>query len=313
MDDPETARRSRIDEALSARLELLSGGASGASTYRVHGHTGPCVLKVICADSADHLRTRGHREIRFYDELAPRIPLRTPRVLASLIEASGRCALLLAAYTPVKPASGMNAAEFTEIAEQLGRFHAAFWNRTDQLDTLPWVEKLQTPDLNGDARHAHKTWRTLAQRPQLRDVLTDATLSDIEAALAELVTRPEHAPGTAMTLCHGDCHLGNLLRDHDGRLVWADWQEVRVGHGPGDLTFLLQRAEADGANVAHDLVVAAYCSALRAAGVGGADERAVTSAMNESERRTRLLYWPDYLSDATPGRMAHHLTRIFST
>jgi hypothetical protein len=74
----------------------------------------------------------------------------------------------------------------------------------------------------------------------------------------------------------------------------------------------MQRAEANGADIAHDIVVAAYCKALEAAGVTGVNERAITSAMNESERRTRLLYWPDYMSDATTERMVYHLTRIFS-
>ena len=74
----------------------------------------------------------------------------------------------------------------------------------------------------------------------------------------------------------------------------------------------MQRAEADRAEIAHEIVVAAYCKALEAAGVEGVNQSAITSAMNESERRTRLLYWPDYMSDATAEAMAHHLTRIFS-
>jgi hypothetical protein len=37
MDNHVTTRRSRIDAALAAQLELLSGAVSGASTYRVHG------------------------------------------------------------------------------------------------------------------------------------------------------------------------------------------------------------------------------------------------------------------------------------
>jgi hypothetical protein len=135
--------------------------------------------------------------------------------------------------------------------------------------------------------------------------LTESTLHDIESALVDVRTKPEYDPDTVMTLCH------NLLRDQDGDLIWADWQEVRIGHGPSDLTFLLQRAEANGADIAHDIIVAAYCNALESAGVAGVNERAITSAMNKSERRTRLLYWPDYMRDATTEAMAHHLACIF--
>jgi hypothetical protein len=91
MDTLEKTQRLRIEEALSAHLELLNGGVSGASTYQVRGLPAPCVLKVIAAESADYIRARGYREIRFYDELAARIPLLTPRVLASLLEESGCC------------------------------------------------------------------------------------------------------------------------------------------------------------------------------------------------------------------------------
>lgn len=304
---------STIKKASSARLELLSGGASGASTYRVHGFSEPCVLKVVAAESAAHLRAGGRREIRFYEELAAYLPLRTPRVLASLVEASGSSALLLGAYTPVKPASELNGADFTEIAGQLAGFHAVYWGRTGPLDALAWLERPERPDLAREIEHASEAWRALARQPQFQDVLTGPVVRDLEAALAELATKPEHAPEAALTLCHGDCHTGNLLRDRAGRLVWADWQEVRTGHGPDDLAFLLQRAEADGAAVARDQVVAAYCDALETAGVEGVDPEAVTSAMNASERRTQLLYWPDYLADAEAGTMVRHLTRVFST
>lgn len=304
---------STIEEALSARLELLSGGASGASTYRVHDLSEPCVLKVVAAESAAYLRARGHREIRFYREVASHVPLLTPRVLESLTEASGRCALLLSAYAPLGPANELSEDEFSRIAEQLARFHAVYWRRTTLFNGLSWLEKPKNPDLTCDARHAAATWRALAEQPQFQGVLTGSALRDIEAALAEIMTKPEYGPETVTTLCHGDCHPGNLLRDQAGCLVWADWQEVRVGHGPDDLTFLLQRAEAEGAAVAHDRVVTAYCDALETAGVEGVDPDAVTDAMNASERRTRLLYWPNYLADATAETMVHHLTRIFST
>jgi hypothetical protein len=310
---PAKLQRLRIEEALSAKLELLSGGVSGAATYQVHGLPEPCVLKVIAAKSPEHVRTRGQREIYFYNELAAHIPLHTPNVLASLIELSGYCALLLTAYAPVKPANELNNAEFNEIAEQLAGFHAVYWNRTEQLDNFSWIERPKVVDLTHDASYASEIWRTLARQPQFRELLTGSRLRDIEAALAEITTKSEYGSETVMTLCHGDCHLENLLRDGEGHLIWADWQEVRISHGPGDLTFLIQRAEANGATIAHDIMIRTYCKALAAAGVKDVNETAVKSAMHESEKRTRLLYWPDYMINATPETMAHHLRRIFST
>lgn len=312
MNDLEKTQRLTIEAALAARLELLSGGVSGASTYKVHGLAEPSVLKVTNAESADEVRARGYREIHFYNEFAARLPLHTPRVLASVIEESGYCALLIAAYEPMKPAKELNDETFIEIAQQLARFHALYWNLTEQLDNLSWLEKPKIRDLTDDARHASETWQALAQLPQFREVLTDSILHDIESALVTVRTKPEYGPETPMTLCHGDGHLENLLRDKNGGLIWGDWQEVRIGHGPSDLTFLFQRAESNGANIAHDIVIAAYCNALEKAGVKGVNEDAIASAMKESERRTRLLYWPHYMRDAPTEAMTHHLTRIFS-
>lgn len=311
MDNHTTDRRSRIEEALAAQLELLSGGVSGASTYRVHGLSEPCILKVTEAESAKYVRARAYREIRFYNELAARVPLSTPRVLGSLLEESGYYALLIAAYQPMQPASELRAEDVTEIAAQLARFHALYWNRANQLDNRSWLAQPPPADLTSDARHAREMWLALAQRPQFHTILTQSTLQAIDTALKDVTTTPASGPHTAMTLCHGDCHLDNLLRDQEGHLIWADWQEVGIGYGPSDLSFFLQRVEANGAAIAHDLVVTAYCTALEAAGVAGVGEHAITSAMKESERRTRLLYWPDYMNNATSEAMAHHLARIF--
>jgi hypothetical protein len=170
MSSHETTRRSRIDAALAAQLELLSGGVSGASTYRVHGLAGSCVLKVIEAESTDDVRARGYREIHFYDSLAAHVPLRTPRVFASLIDPSGYCALLIAAYEPMKSINELRADEYTKIAKQLAGFHARYWNRTDQLATLAWLAQPAPPDLTNDARHARATWQALAQQPQFHQI-----------------------------------------------------------------------------------------------------------------------------------------------
>lgn len=302
----------RIDQALAAHLELLSGGVSGASTYRVHGLPEACVLKLTKAESADYIRARAYREIYFYEQLAEELPLHTPRLLASCIQESGECALLIAAYQPLKVANQLCTDDFAQIATQLAHLHAKYWNLTESLSSYTWLPQPMVPDLAQDVQHARETWHVLAQRPQFRTILTASRLHDIEGALVQISTKPEYSPAIALTLCHGDCHLDNLLCDQNGDLIWADWQEIQIGHGPTDLTFLIQRAEANSATITHDVLIAAYCTALEADGVEGVDQHAITAAMNESERRTRLLYWPDYMHDATTERMAQHLTRIFS-
>ncbi len=128
LDDHAITHAMLIAKALAAPLTLLSGGGSGASTYRVHGLSEPCVLKIIEDESADHIRTRGYREIHFYTELAVHLPLHTPRVLASLLQESGDCALLIAAYESLPPATPVlppNAQGGRRNQPGAGRFLAA--------------------------------------------------------------------------------------------------------------------------------------------------------------------------------------------
>ena len=313
MHDFEQTEHLRGREAFSAELALMSGGASGSSTYRVHGLSEPCVLKVTNAESAKDVRTRGHREIHFYRELAADVPLRTPQVLASLIEKSGACVLLIEAHAPIKAVHELSNEVFAEVARQLASLHAMYWGQTSQLDHLSWLKKPEILNIANDMQQAFKTWQRLAQQPQFREILNSETLREIEFALTTLRGKPKYGSEAMLTLCHGDCHLGNLLRDQEGGLVWADWQEVGIGYGSSDLTFLIQRAEASGANVSHEVVLAAYCESLRAAGVQGVEKHVIQFAMRESERCTRLLYWPHHMMDATSETMTRHLAQIFSS
>jgi aminoglycoside phosphotransferase (APT) family kinase protein len=115
---------------------------------------------------------------------------------------------------------------------------------------------------------------------------------------------------TPMTLCHGDCHIGNLLYDAGDRLVWADWQEVGIGRGPDDLSFLLQRAVADGASVPETSLLAAYRDELIALTGTSLTLKTLQGIMDAFELRTRLLEWPPYLAMGDDRRIAAHVARI---
>ena len=196
------------------------------------------------------------------------------------------------------------------MAQQLARFHAAFWGQTHRLDHLEWLFQSGPVNLGQDAQHAHEAWHGLASNARFSEWLSPQVMDGIDDLLAWIVTAPTSTQAFPTTLRHGDCHIGNLLRDANGDLIWADWQAVRLGCGPDDLSFLLQRAEADGATMSRHRVIAAYCNALSAAGVTQVDDHRIHRLMAEDELRTRLLYWPDYLGEASVEHMAMHVQRI---
>ncbi len=145
---------------------------------------------------------------------------------------------------------------------------------------------------------------------RFRDVLTPRRRQAIEALLRQIATIEAAVRAFPPTLCHGDCHIGNLLRDRDGHLVWADWQEVGIGRGPEDLSFLLQQAWFEGAAVSLDEVAEAYRERLERALGRNFSLSAIIAVMHAAELRTRLLEWPAYLKHAPEAALAQILDRI---
>ncbi len=125
--------------------------------------------------------------------------------------------------------------------------------------------------------------------------------------LAQLAVRIQTFP---TTFCHGDCHIGNLLHDADNHLIWADWQEAGIGHGPCDVSFFVQRAIADGGSVPESALLEAYHAELVAAVGTPISLSSLRQVMDTFELQTRLLHWPAYLAMESDNQILAHLARI---
>lgn len=289
---------------------VLPGGISGSHTYRLRFPHDDLILKLTAPDSAPFVVERAAREISFYRELAAWIPLCVPRVIALETGPAAGSAILLAACEPTPPASLWSSTHVLEMAGQLGRFHATFWNKTGGLSTFHWLRQPRPATSVGEIRAALGAWQRLCSQARFATTLTEAFFR----WLSQLLERIEAIDGIVHslppTLCHGDCHTANLLRAPSGELIWADWQEVGIGRGPEDLSFFFQRATADGAAIDTDAVTATYHAALQA-GVGApVDLDAIHRVTATSELRTRLLYWPAYLTPASTEQVAGVVDRL---
>jgi Ser/Thr protein kinase RdoA (MazF antagonist) len=290
--------------------EILQGGISGSTVYRLMGDAAPLILKITRPDAPDYVRARARREVGFYRTLAPAIPLALPRVLGLDTDGAGGSAVLLAAYRPPDPPAAWDAPRYLEVAAQLARLHAAFWNRMERLAALTWLRRPPAADDPAQIRHAQAAWHSLQSRPPFAAILTPPVQAGIARLLDRIPALSAVSRTLPATLCHGDCHIGNLLSDADGRLIWADWQEVGIGCGPDDLAFFVQRALMAGGAVPEAPMIARYCHDLAAqTGLSIAPE-AIRHALAASELRTRLLDWPDYLGDAAPEQMDAMVERM---
>jgi Ser/Thr protein kinase RdoA (MazF antagonist) len=289
--------------------EVLQGGISGAYTYLVDFGTGPKGLKLTEATSAPGVLQRAQRELLFYRELAPQVPLQVPQLLASYTDDTGASALLFVAYRPPEPPDVWQEAHYWRVAQQLASFHARFWDKAEKLDPYPWLKRVSPDGLERHLPQAQAAWQALFEQPRFAEIFTAHTRQMIARLLPQVQALSRRLAAFPLTLCHGDCHMGNLLHDQHGKPVWADWQEVSVGCGPEDLAFFLQRAQAAGGSVPYASAAEAYQEELERLGMPVTLE-AVRRVVAVSELCTRLVHWPGYLSQASPQQVADHLERI---
>lgn len=288
--------------------DVLSGGASGAYAYRLRFPSGDLVLKVTWPESPGYLLERARREVLFYRHLASEVGIQVPSVIASRCDAAFGACILLEAYEPSPEPAAWTESRYLEAAEHLGRFHAAFWGKAQELSAYGWLHRIE--DLEGDIRQAYTYWERLRADGRFETVLTPERYEWILGMLGRIRGVGTALPSFPVTLCHGDFHIDNILVDHGGGMVLADWQEVRPGLGPEDLSFFLQRASFSGGTVPEGEMIRAYRRSLLAntdEDVAASDIRRV---MDAAELRTRLLHWPAFLAGASERQLADLLGRI---
>jgi thiamine kinase-like enzyme len=171
---------------------------------------------------------------------------------------------------------------------------------------------LRRPDEPGavEGAAAWNAWQPLRERIAAMGRSTAEVKELVECGARHINRTLEQVSTFPTTLCHGDCHLGNLLRDAENGLVWSDWQEVGIGHGPGDLSFLIQRAMVDGGRVPEDAMIAAYGAQLADATGTSIPLAALRQVTDSFDLRTRLLLWPAYLAMAPDAGIDAHIARV---
>jgi hypothetical protein len=316
--DEEALHQKRIQESLAQmernpeqilRYEVIGRGLSGAYVYRLHLAGEELILKITELQRERYVIERARREMAFYRELAPRIPLHVPGVVA-MHEGSRSLSLLLVAYQPAPALQAWSVNHWIEVVAQLARLHATFWHDTQSLSCFPWLNHTGDDTTSDLLSAASGHWDRLRTQPSFSEVLPERECRWILGMLSRIDELDRMVRRLPPTLCHGDCNSGNLLRDANGRWIWADWQEVGLGRGPEDLSIFLQLAAFDGTTIPREEVIVAYHQRLEEE----RDERIpltlVRRVMDAAELRTRLLHWPAYLMQASPRQITEMVGRI---
>lgn len=215
------------------------------------------------------------REAKFYRDLAPRLPVRTPHCwYADGDEESGIYALLLedlSPYTCGDQVVGATPAQASAAVEWLARFHAAESGGGHSAD-LGWVPATATdPMYQALGPMVEAVFPVFLEK--FGAVLPEGTAGWVERmiprwgeSMAEQLLPP--------TLVHADFRVDNLFFDEghgaDGGpgVIALDWQALALGEGLYDLAYFLGGSiELEQRRATERSLVAAYGRTMRDLGV----------------------------------------------
>jgi hypothetical protein len=223
-----------------------------ADTFRLrtawrHG-AGPAslVAKVPSADptAAATAASIGayEREVRFYEELAPRTTLGLPAHLGTMTVGGARTGLLLEDLTTMSPGDQFaepSPAVLRRAREQLVALQAPFWNAPPP--DADWLHRRQGVPMSGIHDRMQRSWAVAADRIAADFDWDERAAIDRFVPAASAWAESLDGP---YTLCHHDFRMDNLLLGTPGsadpdRLVVLDWQTVGWGVPMFDVAYLL--------------------------------------------------------------------------
>jgi hypothetical protein len=185
------------------------------------------------------------REGRFYQQIAEKLDVRTPRCLWNHIDVESQTfALLLedlSSRTMISQVTGVSATRAGTALACLAALHAAWWN-SPALDGFEWMPRLDDPINLAAGQQYRDAWPVFVERIERAMPVEGLALGEkIQDAMEELFRRSiAEAP---VTICHGDFRIDNLLFDDstDGRdrVAVVDWQISFRGPAITDAAYLL--------------------------------------------------------------------------
>jgi aminoglycoside phosphotransferase (APT) family kinase protein len=281
----------RLAQRLGARLEQgeTTHGMSGSRVRFARRDDGrACVLKVTSLRRDGDARA-ARRELAVYRDLAERLPIRTPTLLACH-EDGDVIAMLLSAHGGIVPATSWDKRSWLAVAVDLARLHGTTVPEPDRWkdDKSPFLA-MREPDLP----LVEGFWR---EDPGFS---LDAIVEGRELLEQEILQAGE-------CFVHGDCHTENILHE-DGGLVWIDWQSSGIGHPARELAFLSARATPSGARIPPEML-ATYCHQRNI------DPEQMRRSVIAAELGIFIFEWPPYASFDSPAgtRRVRHRARFLA-
>ncbi len=182
------------------------------------------------------------REVRFYEEIATRVGIRTPdRYYSATDPQTGRTVLLLQDLSQTRLGDSLAGCSLDEarlVIRLLARVHASWWDSL-RLGRLNWMP-LKSADAGLYQRIYSRSWPIFVEKAGKG--MPDSLLRIGESLGPHIPQIRDRLGDRPHTIVHGDYRLDNLFfdaPDGDRPLVVFDWEFCSRGRGTYDVaTFI---------------------------------------------------------------------------
>jgi aminoglycoside/choline kinase family phosphotransferase len=186
------------------------------------------------------------REVRFYEQIADKIELRTPRCYHSQFDPeTGTFVLVLEDMAPARvcdQVAGATAIEAETAIRGAAKLHAPWW-ASPQLDRLDWMPVINDPVHKSAEESYQKSWEPFLQKfgQRLSRYVLDTgyRLATNICRLQDLMADPPY------TIVHGDYRYDNMFFDTNERglqIRVVDWQITSKGRGAYDIGYFMSQS-----------------------------------------------------------------------
>ena len=222
-------------------------------------------------DVANHFRFY-EREIRFYEEIADEIDLRTPRCYYSAMDIEAdEYVLLLEDLAPARVGdqlAGCSRQEAELAISKLAKFHATWWD-SQRLEDLDWMPYLNDPVIASVEEAYQDAWEPFVER--FGDKVPRSVLEIGEGLGTRLKTIQDQEIIPPQTIGHGDYRLDNLFfapPESGDPLAVIDWQISFRGRGSLDVAYFMSQSVTSRERKASEMdILRAYHQTLTENGV----------------------------------------------
>jgi Ecdysteroid kinase-like family len=183
------------------------------------------------------------REVRFYEQIADAVELRTPKRYYSRFDSvNGEFVLLIEDMAPWlcgDQVAGCSSEKAATLIREIAGFHATWWNKVDT-PHLDWIPYGNDPVHYSVESSYNDAWENFTRN--FGDRLSPRAMAIAERLKTKIIAIENAIASPPMTIAHGDLRYDNLFFSADREMAVADWQIILRARGPYDIAYFMSQS-----------------------------------------------------------------------